>query len=270
MHDRCLGRRDVRTCTLTSAFSNIAMTACNTKRGCGGCAKVQASIKLCSTMADDGGGPPLSLPSPCGSVDSLYAETLWPGPPDVDPADLADADVNPPDLPDSEAESDSPPTTVEVPLPYTGSPGWSEPDTSDPLLNSSDHTDEDTIDPPEPSSPRPPRKSRRKTYYPGPTRENLLQELEMVPKKVKYLWSTKVPRHLDATIQDDLAEIFSPPRITEYGARHLNLRGNLAADLETGWDFTKPDDRVNIAIQIRARRPKFLMLSPLARSSPPS
>eukprot|EP00974_Lingulodinium_polyedra_P084812 8209906-Lingulodinium_polyedra.AAC.1 len=46
-------------------------------------------------------------------------------------------------------------------------------------------------------------KRHRFTVYPGPSRQDLLLTSEMVPKRVKYLWDAKVPRHLNATIQDE-------------------------------------------------------------------
>lgn len=70
-----------------------------------------------------------------------------------------------------------------------------------------------------------------------------------------------VPRLLDGVLQDDVCEIFSPPRILEH-TKKLGLRGELSADLTTGWDFLLPEHQENLVKEIHRRRPKIVYLEP--------
>eukprot|EP00969_Alexandrium_andersonii_P102547 4526057-Alexandrium_andersonii.AAC.1 len=97
---------------------------------------------------------------------------------------------------------------------------------------------------------RPVKRKRRsaRVPIPGPSREEMLVGLEMVPSRVGYLWDVVVPRHLRVGLQDDVMEVYSPPRLLVTG-NSWGLRGGLSADLETGWDFAKVDHRTNLMIQ---------------------
>ena len=67
---------------------------------------------------------------------------------------------------------------------------------------------------------------------------------------------------LESQAQDDIAEIFSPPRLTSWGTRSGLLRGNLAVDLETGWDLSCPTVRSQLFRVLAARRPRVLFFAP--------
>ena len=167
-----------------------------------------------------------------------------------------------PDLPDL------PPS---LPSPVDGDDNWLDmPETEDSLPSwlLDEETDDGMAMSSDQMPTRNPGSSRKKlkgpcssTRYPGPSRMEIITSCEMVPVRVQYLWDVKVPRHLHGTIQDDVVEVYSPPRVLEHATR-LGLRGNLSADLETGWDLTKVQDRTSLMIQIKARRPKTLILSP--------
>jgi hypothetical protein len=75
------------------------------------------------------------------------------------------------------------------------------------------------------------------------------------------LWNVKVPGSLEGALQDDLVEIYSPARMV-VEAKKRGLRANLSMDLFTGWDFLDADTRVQAMQQIKAKRPKVLMMSP--------
>ena len=66
---------------------------------------------------------------------------------------------------------------------------------------------------------------------------------------------------LDGALQDDVMDVFSPPRILEHTAT-LGLRGDLSADLATGWDLSLERDRANLLTEIVRRRPKIVFLEP--------
>ena len=70
-----------------------------------------------------------------------------------------------------------------------------------------------------------------------------------------------VPRGLDGTLPDDVCEIFSPPRILRHTAR-LGLRGDLSADLKTGWDFSIASVQAQLLGELRRRRPRVAFLEP--------
>ena len=66
---------------------------------------------------------------------------------------------------------------------------------------------------------------------------------------------------LGGASQDDVMEVFSPPRILEHTAT-LGLRGDLSADLATGWDLSLEQHRANLLTEIVRRRPKIVFLEP--------
>ena len=68
-------------------------------------------------------------------------------------------------------------------------------------------------------------------------------------------------RDLGGALQDDVMEVFSPPRILEHTAT-LGLRGDLSADLATGWNLSLERDRANLLTEIVRRRPKIVFLEP--------
>ena len=67
---------------------------------------------------------------------------------------------------------------------------------------------------------------------------------------------------------DHVGEVYSPPRVTEAAAKH-GLRGRLALDLTTGWDFNEPEHRKKARQLIDERKPAVLLLSPPCRTYSP-
>ena len=72
---------------------------------------------------------------------------------------------------------------------------------------------------------------------------------------------TYLGRSLGGALQDDVMEVFSPPRILEHTAS-LGLRGDLSVDLATGWDLSLEQHRANLLTEIVRRRPKLVFLEP--------
>jgi len=60
---------------------------------------------------------------------------------------------------------------------------------------------------------------------------------------------------------DDVGEVYSPPRITKE-AKKQGLKGQIALDLSTGWDFRRREHRQQALQLIAKRRPAVLLLSP--------
>eukprot|EP00435_Cladocopium_sp_Y103_P020466 s1075_g5.t1 len=60
---------------------------------------------------------------------------------------------------------------------------------------------------------------------------------------------------------DDVGEVYSPPRVTKE-AQKQGLKGQIALDLSTGWDFRRRDHRRQALQLIAKRRPAILLLSP--------
>jgi hypothetical protein len=75
------------------------------------------------------------------------------------------------------------------------------------------------------------------------------------------MWDAALPGHLENLPQDDILEVYSPPRIVAR-CNELGLVGDLSADLQTGWDLDLHDARLNLVFQIKARRPKVAFLEP--------
>ena len=94
--------------------------------------------------------------------------------------------------------------------------------------------------------------------FPGPTAADTQAKVvqERAPDVDAYLG-----RDLGGTLQDDVMEVFSPPRILEH-TKILGLRGDLSADLATGWDLSLERDRANLLTEIVRRRPKIVFLEP--------
>ena len=66
---------------------------------------------------------------------------------------------------------------------------------------------------------------------------------------------------MNEALQVDLAEVFSPPRVTAEG-RKRGLRVGEATNLLTGWDFNKTADKKRAQEYIRKYRPKLIIGSP--------
>ena len=101
-------------------------------------------------------------------------------------------------------------------------------------------------------------KNKHARVYPGPTAADIQATLVQgrAPDVEAYLG-----RSLGGALQDDVMELFSPPRILEYTAI-LGLRGDLSADLASGWDLSLEQDRANLLTEIVRRRPKIVFLEP--------
>jgi hypothetical protein len=97
--------------------------------------------------------------------------------------------------------------------------------------------------------------------FPGRSRDEIAQVLDMVPSCQRLLWDAGVPSRLDGTLPDDLVEIHSPARMVPMARTH-GLRAELSVDLLTGWDLLNLEVRVRLVQEIKQRRPKVLMMSP--------
>jgi len=94
----------------------------------------------------------------------------------------------------------------------------------------------------------------------GPDRKELMQD-PVLAKRVPELWYQKVPAHLQGALQDDFMEIYTKPRMIPF-AQRAGMRGNLSADISTGFNLKTHDARTDLVIQVKARRPKVIMCSP--------
>ena len=71
----------------------------------------------------------------------------------------------------------------------------------------------------------------------------------------------KIPAYLDGTLRDDVAELYSPPRMVPRCAR-FGLRGSLSMDLNTGYDLFCSEGKQRARWEVARRRPRFLMNCP--------
>ena len=60
----------------------------------------------------------------------------------------------------------------------------------------------------------------------------------------------------------DLAEVYSPPRVTRQAVKH-GLRIGEAMDLTTGWGCTRLLDRIRASEYVRKYKPRLLVGSPM-------
>ena len=111
------------------------------------------------------------------------------------------------------------------------------------------------------ASIRDPKHSRLKVVYQGRSIQGIMQVLEMVPCRQAMLWEAPTMRPLDGTVPDDLMEIYSPNRMVAE-AQKLGLKAELSIDLLTGWNLLDMEVQVRVVQEIKARRPKVLMMSP--------
>ena len=68
-------------------------------------------------------------------------------------------------------------------------------------------------------------------------------------------------RKMNEALQVDMAEVFSPPRVTAEG-KNWGFRIGEAMDLLTGWDFNKLSDRKRAQAYIEKYRPRLIIGSP--------
>ena len=99
--------------------------------------------------------------------------------------------------------------------------------------------------------------------FPGPTAADVLATLvqRCAPDVVPYTQHSLAFSERTFVSQGDVMEVFSPPRILEHTAA-LGLRGDLSADLATGWDLSLEHHRANLLTEIVRRRPKIVILEP--------
>lgn len=102
------------------------------------------------------------------------------------------------------------------------------------------------------------KKQRQVKEYPGPSSSEVMASL--IQRKAPVV-VPPLGLMLDGTLADDVMEMFSPPRILER-TQKLGLRGNLSADLATGWDLSLQDHQTNLLAEIHRRRPKIVFLEP--------
>ena len=62
--------------------------------------------------------------------------------------------------------------------------------------------------------------------------------------------------------QPDVAEFYSPPRITEE-AKKWGLTPGMAFDLTIGWDFRRKEDRQKAMDYVKEKKPKLVIGSPM-------
>ena len=62
--------------------------------------------------------------------------------------------------------------------------------------------------------------------------------------------------------QVDIAEIYSPPRVTTVALK-FGMKTGLAMDLTTGWDFTRQEHREAAKEYRRRVKPRLLIGSPM-------
>lgn len=60
----------------------------------------------------------------------------------------------------------------------------------------------------------------------------------------------------------EIAEVYSPPRVTEE-AKRFGIKSGKAMDLTTGWDFTKEEDREKAFAYVEKEKPTLLIGSPM-------
>ena len=76
---------------------------------------------------------------------------------------------------------------------------------------------------------------------------------------------TELERRLEEEIRRiDIAEVFSPPRVTEI-AKEFGLKPGDAMDLTTGWNFSNPEHQKKAEDLIEQRKPQLLIGSPMCR-----
>ena len=88
----------------------------------------------------------------------------------------------------------------------------------------------------------------------------------MAEREIEPATAQHVPRLLDGVVQDGVCAILSPPRILEH-TKKQGLRGELSADLTTGWDFLLPEHKENHVNEIHRRRPQIVYMEARALGS---
>ena len=91
-----------------------------------------------------------------------------------------------------------------------------------------------------------------------PYTEQILRKAEVPKYSLKEL---RMQYAITNAQQDDIMEVFSPPRLVP-ASRARGLIANLSIDVLCGWDLTQPQIRNFAMQQIRARRPRVLLVSP--------
>ena len=86
-------------------------------------------------------------------------------------------------------------------------------------------------------------------------------EPKMLEKDQRHFVSKQLKGYLD-----HLGEVYSPPRVTKAAK---GLRGSIALDLTTGWDFCVEAQRQRARELIYTKRPAVLILSPPCRTASP-
>ena len=99
----------------------------------------------------------------------------------------------------------------------------------------------------------------RKNKYPGPSAATIMKDACQWPQG--NVAGMGIARRVGHCEPDDVLEIFSPPRILLHTQR-LGLRGNLSADLMTGWNLSLKLHQDNLLWEIHRRRPKLVFLEP--------
>lgn len=111
--------------------------------------------------------------------------------------------------------------------------------------------------PPDVPDPLAKRKRRKFKHIPGPKRQSL--PVHPLDIDCPGLWGVQLG--VVNAIADHVAEVYSPRRLLNSTAK-LRLRGDLSADLLTGWDLRQEHRRFDLVKEVLARRPHVLMISP--------
>ena len=117
-------------------------------------------------------------------------------------------------------------------------------DDEGPMLPSDDDGVCDQAEP-EAAPPMKSKKRRRHQYIPGPTRADLIEKICMLPAKNESLWFAVPPEHMLGAPQDDVMEVYSPCRVVGECRKQWGLRGDISADLVTGWNFSMHEHRLS-------------------------
>lgn len=95
----------------------------------------------------------------------------------------------------------------------------------------------------------------------GPSRRELLGHITHIALRDPGLTCVPVQCEEAWTPQEDGMEVFSPPRVLPV-MKTMHMTGSISADLLTGWSLEKLEVQMQLVAEVKARRPKVLILSP--------
>ena len=107
--------------------------------------------------------------------------------------------------------------------------------------------------------------------FPGPTAADVLSTLvqRCAPDVVRYTQHSLAFSARTFVSQDDVMEVFSPPRLTKWAADFGFVDGG-AYDLTTGWDARRSEDVDQLFRDLEAKNPFIVSCTPpRGKLSPP-